>query len=226
MADNKNPNHKMLHQLYVEQKTGFNRHFDARMRRALSWLERAEKENGEPHTGFILYWISFNACYLPKLGNIRDADRANRRKYFSMITECDTQGLIHDLVWQKRNAEIKRLLKNQFIYGPFWNTPDPTSDLSWKVGFNSQKRQLDNAFEAKNTVRVLSILFGRLYVLRNQLMHGSATWNGERNRPQVDDGYKIISKLQGLFLLTMLNHPSMDWGKVPHDLYAEGFDDY
>lgn len=35
---------------------------------------------------------------------------------------------------------------------------------------------------------ILSILFDRLYVLRNQLVHRGATWNSDVNRDQVRDG--------------------------------------
>ena len=34
-----------------------------RVHRALSWLERAEKEEDDPDAAFIFYWIAFNAAY-------------------------------------------------------------------------------------------------------------------------------------------------------------------
>lgn len=218
--------HSRLHQLYMRRQAGFNRHFNSRMRRDLSWLERAETETDDPHAAFIFYWISFNAGYSPQLDDIDQREALKRQKYFSIIAACDNQKSISDLVWQKRNVEVKRLLKNKFIYARFWKTPDPVTDMRWKPYFRAEAREIDKAFAFENTAKVLSILFGRLYVLRNQLIHGNATWNGARNRPQVEDGYKVISKLQPLFLLTMLNNPNLDWGKVSYDLYAEGFDDY
>ena len=226
MEEQKGVSYAKLNQLYLRRKDTFNRHFDSRMRRALSWLKRAEQDTNDPHAGFIFYWISLSAGYSPDFEGIGTKEAALQYKYFSMITACDSQSLISDLVWQKRQVEIKRLLKNKFIYRPFWETPDPVTDVSWKSSFREQGRQIDTAFENQNTAKVLRILFGRLYVLRNQLVHGNATWNGRRNRPQVEDGHKIISKLQPLFLLMMLNNPTLNWGKVSFDLYAEGFDDY
>ena len=35
--------------------------FNTRMRRATSWLERAEQEEGDVDAEFIFYWIAFNA---------------------------------------------------------------------------------------------------------------------------------------------------------------------
>ena len=226
MADQTQGSYAKLNQLYLRRQGTFNRHFNSRMRRALSWLERAEQETDDPHAGFVFYWISLSAGYSPDFEGIGTKEAALQYKFFSMITECDNQNLISDLVWQKRQVQIKRLLKNKFIYRPFWETPDPISDVNWKSSFREQSRQIDKAYENQNTAKVLRILFSRLYVLRNQLIHGNATWKGTRNRPQVEDGHKIISKLQPLFLLMMLNNPNRDWGKVSYDLYAEGFDDY
>lgn len=62
------------------------------------------------------------------------------------------------------------------------------------------------------TVDVLAILFDRLYVLRNQLMHGGATWNGSVNRAQVRDGARIMAFLVPLFLKLMLDNPAEPWG--------------
>ena len=44
-------------------------------------------------------------------------------------------------------------------------------------------------------VTVLSIVFDRLYVLRNQLVHGGATWNSQVNRQQLRDGVAILGTL-------------------------------
>ena len=85
---------------------------------------------------------------------------------------------------------------------------------------------MNRAHKKRTIADVLLLLFGRLYVPRNQLVHGCATWNGKRNRPQVEDGYKVISKLQPLFLRMMLNNPNLDWGGASYDPYVEGFNDY
>ena len=34
-----------------------------RVHRALSWVERAERESDDPDAAFIFYWIAFNAAY-------------------------------------------------------------------------------------------------------------------------------------------------------------------
>lgn len=57
------------------------------------------------------------------------------------------------------------------------------------------------------------IVFDRLYVLRNQLIHGGATWNSQINRAQVADGIAILGTLVPLVLAIMMEHPQ-DYGDV------------
>ncbi|MBE0472529.1 MAG: hypothetical protein IBX55_23860 [Methyloprofundus sp.] len=65
-----------------------------------------------------------------------------------------------------------------------------------------------------DTVAVLSIIFDRLYILRNQLIHGGATWNSSVNRNQVSDGTKIMAKLVPLMIDIMIDSPDQDFGAL------------
>lgn len=64
-----------------------------------------------------------------------------------------------------------------------------------------------------NSARVLSFVFDRLYVLRNQLVHGGSTWNSGVNRAQVRDGAAILAFLLPVFVDLMMDNPGKDWGK-------------
>ena len=64
-----------------------------------------------------------------------------------------------------------------------------------------------------DTGRILLVVFDRLYVLRNQLVHGGATWNSSINRAQVKDGAAVLGWLLPVFIDIMLENPDQDWGK-------------
>lgn len=68
------------------------------------------------------------------------------------------------------------------------------------------------ALGRRETRTILSELFDRLYVLRNQIMHGGATWKGSVNRPQVRDGARIMAFLVPRFASLMMSNPRIDWG--------------
>ena len=61
---------------------------------------------------------------------------------------------------------------------------------------------------------ILEILFDRLYILRNQILHGGATWNSKVNRSQVQDGQSIIGFLIPNFLQIMMDNQNENWGKL------------
>ena len=65
----------------------------------------------------------------------------------------------------------------------------------------------------RDTARILSVVFDRLYVLRNQIIHGGATWNSAVNRSQVTDGAAVLGSLIPLFIDIMMDNPDRDWGR-------------
>ena len=60
-----------------------------------------------------------------------------------------------------------------------------------------------------------AIIFDRLYVVSNQLIHGVAAWNSKVNRDQVRDGANILEKLVPTIIFLMLE---MMYGVMLHSL--------
>ena len=52
----------------------------------------------------------------------------------------------------------------------------------------------------------------RLYTLRNQLVHGGATWDSEVNREQLRDCTAFLSKLVPVVIELMMDNPDTLWG--------------
>ena len=78
--------------------------------------------------------------------------------------------------------------------------------------FESSKRLFNRALARHDTHTILSMLFDRIYVLRNQLVHGGATWNSSVNRDQVRDGARILGFLVPIFVDLMMDNPDVNWG--------------
>ena len=66
------------------------------------------------------------------------------------------------------------------------------------------------------------MIFDRLYVLRNQLLHGAATWNSGANREQVRDGAAILGRLIPEVLEIMLGNHDADWGEIRYPVIDLG----
>ena len=68
------------------------------------------------------------------------------------------------------------------------------------------------ALSRGDTAVVFSVVLSRLYVLRNQLIHGGSTWNGSVNRDQLRDGCSILGKLVPAVIEVMMDNPQTLWG--------------
>ena len=188
-----------------------------RMRRAISWLQRAEHESNDPDAAFIFYWIAFNAVYgedRPEDYGRSERERDAFNRYLAKMVELDTDHAIYAAVWEKFTDSVRGFLDNHFVFDPFWKSRNRTAkNPDWQRMFDTSKRNATWAFLDKNTVAILDALFDRLYVLRNQLLHGGATWQGSVNRSQVQDGAAIMAFLVPHFINLMIDHPHIDWGR-------------
>lgn len=202
-----------------------NQAFLMRLRRAISWLDRAQQVKGEGVKGtskdvdaqFIFLWIGFNALYArdPRkpINDEQNSSKAAFRKYFNILLNLDGGARRHvfKVVENSIRKEIDRLLDNRFVSTEFW---DYHQGISKRANRQKWSITLKGKLHLRDTDKILSLVFARLYVLRNQLMHGSATWKGGLNYPQLREGTKIMHWLLPAFIDIMLKNPEADWGKV------------
>ena len=73
----------------------------------------------------------------------------------------------------------------------------------------------------KDTSKILLILFDRLYTLRNQILHGAATWNSNVNRSQINDGSNILSSLVPQFIFIMMKNHNKNWGSLAYPIHKD-----
>ncbi len=187
-----------------------------RVHRAISWIGRAEACVDDDDARFVFLWIAFNAAYADEreFQSLPQGERAAFLDFFGRLTALDTERRIYNAVWQRFSGPVRMLLENRYVFNPFWqhhNGIDGFED--WEDRFKASARSFAIAFQEGNSARVLSFVFDRLYVLRNQLVHGGATWNGAVNRAQVRDGAAILGFLLPVFVEIMMDHPNGDWGR-------------
>lgn len=200
-------------------RDGFSSDFGLRIHRAISWLGRAEQETDDPDAAFLFHWITFNSAYAVESETdfTYGGEREVFRSYFDRLANIDKEGRIYKAVWTRFSGPIRLLLENRYVFAPFWKHQSGTPGYDdWEDRFVTSAHRFKKAFQDHDTVTILSMLFDRLYVLRNQLVHGAATWNGSKNRNQVRDSAAILSFLVPLFLDLMMDAPELDWGTPIH----------
>ncbi len=186
---------RTIHQISQRQ------HNEDRLRRADSWLRRSEAAKDDTER-FIFLWIAFNAAYgretLPSHSDIQRTEREKFRSFLREILERDDDGVLEDALWRTFSGPIRVLLENRYVFDPFWDAVrdrDPTAGKNWKKKFSDSKRSVLRSVEERNVHRVLTVLFTRLYTLRNQIVHGGATFATGWGQDQVRDGSRIMASL-------------------------------
>jgi len=124
-------------------------------------------------------WVAFNASYAEDDHSMA-REKELFEEFFQKVLFLDTFCVIANAIWSKFSGPIRVLLGNQFVFQPYWNHLNgiPGYD-EWDRSFESAKHVANKAIQANDTKTILSIFFDRLYVLRNQLVHGGATWNSQ-----------------------------------------------
>ena len=179
-----------------------------RLHRALSWLRRAEQEKDDDDARFLFLWVAFNAAYA---GEFTDEGKEllKARVFLDRLLALDSGRRIHALLFERFSGPVRTLMDNRYVYAPFWRAL-ATHDGSerWKLSFEESKRVAMRALVDQATDVCLMLVLERLYVLRNQLVHGGATWRSSANRSQLRDGVRLLGTLVPLMLELMMEADS------------------
>lgn len=191
-----------------------------RVHRALSWLGRAEQmgvQDDDVDGQFVFLWVAFNAAYATEIDerhHPRESEQQTFRAFLQKLHELDAgQRRFDALVWTEFPKSIRVLLDNRFVFADFWQWQSGSlTEAEFKAKFDAANRAAHVALGKQDTVTVLSIVLSRIYVLRNQLVHGGATWGSSVNRDQLRDCTRFMAKLVPLVIEIMMDHPKTLWG--------------
>lgn len=175
-----------------------------RLHRAMSWLGRAEKERDDVDARFLFLWVAFNAAYA---GQFTDEghELAKARVFLGRLLALDHRRRLHGLLFERFSGPVRTLMDNRYVYAPFWRAlAEHDSSERWKASFAESKRLALRALLEQATDTCLMLVLERLYTLRNQLVHGGATWNSRANRGQLHDGARLLGALVPLMLELMM----------------------
>lgn len=185
-----------------------------RIHRAISWLDRAEKSE-DTDSQFIFLWIAFNSAYSQETGEFTMSDGRKFNAFLEKIVQLDQQNFLHKVLWEEFTQGIRVLLDNKYVYQPFWNHHNGIKGYEdWQQRFHKAKQSAQIAIVNQDTVSVLNIVFKRLYTLRNQIIHGGATYASRTNRQQLKDATQILGKIVPTIIEIMMNYPEQIWGEA------------
>lgn len=188
-----------------------------RLHRAESWIDRAKslKEQEWDEGPFIFYWIAFNALY-GQHNERRETDSKDIEKFLKRICKLDQEdgslSLILGNIHIKRKTES--LLNNQFLSEIYWK--EKGRSRNFKLNQDSNRKKAQNTYKRRE-LDELTILFERLRVLRNQIIHGCSTDKSHSNKGSLRPALIIMKELVPQFLKIFKDHGQREkWGKVPY----------
>jgi len=185
-----------------------------RVHRALSWLGRAEREAEDFDARFIFLWIAFNAAYANELPDrVRFSEQGVFANFVKRIVALDEKNILSGVIWSQFPSSIRLLIDNRYIFQPFWDFHNGRDGAEgWEERFQAEKAAAHRALGRRDTAKVLLILLDRLYTLRNQLVHGGATWGSSVNRDQVRDAANIMEHVVPAVIDVMMSAANEIWG--------------
>ncbi|WP_448213538.1 hypothetical protein [Colwellia sp. MEBiC06753] len=205
-----------------EIRSEFSDNLGLRVHRALSWLEKSEQCNDDQDSQFIFLWIAFNAAYAQDTELLRHTESEAFSLFIAKLVELDESNKLYNLIWAEFSSSVRVLLDNQYVYQPFWDYHNgKLTEHEWKERFAKAKVAANNALSCKRTDLLVAIILQRLYTLRNQLIHGGATWQSSANRSQIRDGVAFLSKLVPIIVDIMMDNPQVLWGSANYPMVKE-----
>ena len=157
-----------------------------RLHNSRSWMVRADTikdEMFDVYAVFIFRWIAFSCLY----ESHSDAKHKNKiSSFLDRVLKNDTDNIIGKAV--KANTDLLT---------HFFRRTEHPKNLEKRTR-NFQK-QITNG----NSKAVLTDIMTAMYILRNDIMHGTMAWNNADRKPALREAIKILDVFVPLFDKTM-----------------------
>ncbi|WP_282176201.1 HEPN domain-containing protein [Vibrio nereis] len=211
-----------LKQRHRNEREHYSQALSTRVHRSLSWLKKAEQCEDDD-SKFTFLWIAFNSAYAQDFEQkVNYGERGLYQEFLSRLVELDTDNLLAEIVWQNYSGAIRAVLDNEFILVSYWHYHSGRiSDEQWKEALSKAKVAANAALGHINTSSVLSIVFSRLYTLRNQIIHGGATYGSSANRQQLRDCTVLLEQILPVIIKIMMDSSKELWGDPVYPLITE-----
>ncbi|MEH6448927.1 MAG: hypothetical protein V7765_09670 [Oleispira sp.] len=205
--------YQILKQDLRARRDDFTQVHSTRLHRSLSWLKAAGEQLKADNVdqAFINLWISFSACFYIEGEESIDP-------FIEKLVALDDQQRIYTCLWSEYSGSVKALIKNPYVFAEFWQAQRLKGEQreAWRISFDQSSVEALNCLSRKKVAPLFSIVLDRLYVLRNQVLQGGATYQSQVNREQVGDGIALLSSIMPIIISIMLNSSEEDWGEIAY----------
>jgi hypothetical protein len=198
-------------------------HLLDRLQRADSWMKAASSLNADQmHEAFIFFYIAFNCLYGRRKYEGDEAhigeDLGDFFKKIILMHEKDVAGggsvLTEAVGACRRDGAV--LIRDRFLDNRYWRRSSPPPLLQNKL--NEEARTVLAQVDDGSYQAFLGVAFRRISVLRNQVMHGCATY-GPRSfgRASLAKGLRFLRVTVPAFYRLVFEHGhEVRWDPIPY----------
>lgn len=199
-----------------------------RLERAQSWLDLTKTADTPEHARFIFYWIAFNSMYgLPPidpdhLDKERESQFDEIREFLAHVKSMSsfdrkTGTRFLDKAVRNSRRYAQALIEDPFLSREYWEgakSPpriESACKQEWELASDELKKGNNDSF--------LYFAFSRLIVLRNEVIHGSATASpSSKGYPSLQSGVRFLEIMAPAFfdLLETYGDRVPKWPKAPY----------
>ncbi|HAS6231403.1 TPA: hypothetical protein ACGUW2_004220 [Vibrio vulnificus] len=212
-------NFDVLKERHRNERGQYSQSLSTRVHRALSWLKKAELCNDDD-SKFIFLWIAFNSAYAQEFEQkVSYGERGLYQEFLTRLVDLDSENLLSNIVWHNYSGAIRAVLDNEFILESYWHYHSGRiTEDQWKDARSKAKITANTALGNNNTALVLAVVFSRLYTLRNQIIHGGATFGSSANRKQLRDCTVLLEQILPIIIKIMMDSRNELWGDPVYPL--------
>lgn len=198
-------------------------HLLDRLQRADSWMRAAAGlRQDQMHEAFIFLYIALN-CLYGRRAYEGDETRIGEdlEVFFTKILTLDQKdraegGALLAEAAAACRKEGAALIRDKFLVNRYWRGSLPSTELQTKL--NRDAAEALDRLDEGSFREFLGLVFRRVSVLRNQIMHGCATY-GPRSfgRASLDKGLRVLRVMVPAFyqLASRYGH-AVKWDPVPY----------
>lgn len=176
-----------------------------RMHRAFSWMTAVEDTNDHDNIDakLVFRWIALNALYgkWNDQSSEPEPDRQSLRAFLETVLGLDREQLIAGCL-SRHQALVVSICSDPFVNDHYWRL------LNTDKRFNKKRDQfqIQRWYADQNWTLILDELIQRIYLVRCQLVHGAATFEGKLNRDVVRRCGSMLERLLFVILTIITKH--------------------
>lgn len=202
-----------LKKYYEARANSLSYDFKLRIYRAISWGQAAFDENGLDER-FMKLWIAFNALYGSGF-----TDKKEVSFFLESIITVDKEKVLKNSLMELSQT-IKNFIEIPELYEEYWkdeNLDRKSREEKASILIERNKIEYKEFIQSgEKANEILENIFYLIYILRNQIFHGSASYDSLENEDTKRKCVDMMERFLPDITEIMINNPNHNWHDVKY----------